>query len=150
MAIDYDKWNEEYGGADAIRQLKDAQQQNKEFEEIPDGEYMCNLAKLELAETKTGKPMVKAQFKVIEGKYKKWNVFANFVFTKGFPMHKALQFLRSMKVFDESEIDFNGNFADFADLLLDIAENAEGMRFEVKKSKNGDFTNVEVIDVIDD
>ena len=147
MAMDFDKWNEEFGGADAVKQLKDAASNNG-FEETPDGKYICSLAKLEMDETKTGKPMVKAQFKVIEGDKKKWSIFGNFVMTKGFPMHKTLQFLRSLKVFDDSEIDFDGNFKNFNELLLDIAENAEGMKFEVLKTTEGEWSRIEVTDVI--
>lgn len=145
--VDFDKWNEEFGGADAVKQLKDVQQNNS-YEEIPDGTYMCSLSKLELAETKAGKPMVKVQFKVVEGEFKKRNIFGNFVFTKGFPMHKALEFLRSLQVFDVSEVDFDGNFKHFNDLLLDIAENAEDMKFEVVKSTDGEWSRIEVTDVI--
>ena len=146
--VNFDKWNEEFGGADAVKQLKDAESNNGGFEETPDGKYICNLAKLEMAESKGGKPMVKAQFKVIEGDKKKWSIFGNFVMTKGFPMHKTLQFLRSLKVFDDSEIDFDGNFKNFNELLLDIAENAEGMKFEVVKTTEGEWSRIEVTDVI--
>lgn len=150
MAFDYEKWNEQYGGDEAIKALKEAEQNNKEFEEVPDGAYMCKLEKLELGEAKSsGKPMIKGQFRILEGAHKKQCLFINQVFTPGFPMHKGLQFLRSLKVFDESEIDFDGDFKDFEDLLLDIAEEAEGMKFEVVKSKNGEYTQLEVTDVID-
>lgn len=148
MAIDYDKWTKDFGGQEALEELKKAQE-NKggsgEFDEIPDGVYRCKLEKLELAASKTGKPMVKGVFAVSTGKYKNWKLFLNQVFTRGYPQHKALEFLRSMEVFEASEIDFDGDFKDFNDLLLDILENSEWMEWDIDKSKDGDFTKLEVI-----
>lgn len=144
MAIDFNKWNQEFGGDEAVKALKDAKQ--NEYSEVPDGTYKCKLEKLELGETKDGRPMVKGQFRITAGSHKKQCIFWNQVFTRGFPQHKALEFLRSMQVFDESEIDFDGNFEDFNDLLLDMAEEAEGMTFELKKSKDGEYTRLEAID----
>ena len=143
MAIDFNKWNEEFGGAEAVKALKEAKE--NEYTEVPDGTYTCKLEKLELGESKKGQPMVKGQFRIMEGQHKKQCIFYNQVFTRGFPQHKALEFLRSMAVFDDSEIDFNGNFVEFNDLLLDIAEEAETMRFNVKKSADGEYTRIEVV-----
>ncbi len=149
MAMDFDKWNEEFGGAEALKALEEAKKNNKEYEEVPDGSYICKLEKLELGESKKGQPMIKGMFRILEGKHKKQCLFVNQVFTRGFPMHKGLEFLRSLQVFDASEIDFDGDFKDFNDLLLDIAEESEGMKFEVKKSMDGDYTRLDVTDVID-
>lgn len=144
MAIDFNKWNQEFGGEEAVKALKDAKQ--NEYTEVPDGSYWCSLEKLELGESKKGQPMIKGQFRILKGEHKKQCLFVNQVFTRGFPQHKGLEFLRSLQVFEESEIDFDGNFQDFNDLLLDIAEAAEGMRFEVKKSMDGEYTRLEVTD----
>lgn len=156
MAMDYDKWTELYGGEEAVEALKEAEQNNQEFPELPDGEYICKLEKLELGEAKNGKPMIKGQFRILEGEHKKQCLFLNQVFCRSangssFSMHKGLEFLRSLHIFDEDEVDFNGNYKDFADLLLDMAEEAEsaGLKFEIEKSKNGDYTQLEVTDVIE-
>ena len=142
--MDFSKWNKEFGGEEAKKALKEAQEKQKEFSEIPDGTYLCTLEKLELAESKQGKPMIKGMFRIIEGNHKKQCIFYNQVFTRGFPQHKALEFLRDLGVFEEDEVDFNGDFEDFNDLLLDMAESAEGMTFEIEKSKDGEYTRIEV------
>lgn len=144
MAIDFNKWNEQFGGQEAIKELEEAK--SNEFTDVPDGTYICKLENLELAESKSGKPMIKGMFRITEGQHKKQCLFINQVFTRGFPQHKGLEFLRSLNVFDESEIDFDGDFADFNDLLLDIAETAQDMTFEVAKSKDGDYTRLTVKD----
>lgn len=142
MAIDFNKWNEEFGGAEAVKELEEAAK--NEYTELADGTYICKLEKLELGESKQGKPMVKGMFRVLEGAHKNQCIFYNQVFTRGFPQHKALEFLRSLQVFDDSEIDFDGDFNAFNDLLLDIAEEATGMAFEVEKSHDGDYTRLQV------
>lgn len=155
MAIDFEKWNEEFGGEEAKKALEEAKKNNQEYEEVPDGKYICKLEKLELGEAKTsGKPMIKGMFRILEGEHKKQCLFVNQMFCRsntgnGFPIHKGLEFLRSLQIFDPSEIDFDGDYADFNDLLLDMAEEAEGMKFEIKKSMDGDYTRLEVTDVID-
>lgn len=143
MAIDFDKWNAEFGGEEAILATKQAAE--NEFKEVPGGVYTCKLEKLELGESKTHKPMIKGQLRIVEGEYKKQILFVNQVITPGFPLHKGLEFLRSLQVFEENEIDFNGNYKEFNDLLLDIAEEAEGMQFQVQKSMDGDYSRVEVL-----
>lgn len=154
MAIDYNKWNKDFGGEEAKKALYEAEQNNQEFQELPDGDYLCKLEKLELAESQSGKPMIKGQFRILEGEYKKQCLFYNQVFCRsangnGFSMHKCLEFLRSLKVFDDSEVDFDGDYKAFADLLLDIAEESEGMKFWIEKSKNGEYTQLKVTDVND-
>lgn len=147
--VDFNKWNEEFGGQEAIDALKEAE--NNEYKELPDGSYVCTLDKLELGESKKGQPMVKGQFRITEGEFKKQCIFYNQVFTRGFPMHKALEFLRSLQVFEDAEVDFDGDFADFNDLLLDIAEEAQdaGLKFEIEKAADGEYTRLTVADVFE-
>lgn len=148
MAIDFDKWNEQFGGKKALEDLKKAKEEAEERREVPDGVYSCKLEKLELAESKSGKPMIKGQFRIIKGDYKKNCLFVNQVIAGGYPLHMGLTFLRSLNVFDDSEIDFNGDFEEFSELLMDIIEEAQGsnMIFSVKKSMDGDYTRLEVLE----
>lgn len=150
MAIDFKKWNEDFGGAEALKSLEDAK--NNEYTEVPDGAYMCKLEKMELGESRTGKPMVKAMFRISEGKNKKQCLFYNGVMAandpakSGFCIHNVLEFLRSLNIFDDSEVDFDGDFEDFNELLLDMAEEAQLYTFEIDKSKDGEYTRLDVID----
>lgn len=144
MAIDFKKWNDQFGGKDAVEDLKKASE--NQYTELPDGTYVCKLDKLELGETKDGRPMVKGQFRICEGNHKNQCIFYNQVFTRGFPQHKALEFLRDLDILDEAEVDFDGDFQDFNDLLLDMAEAAEDdqLKFEIAKGHDGEYTRLEV------
>lgn len=153
MAIDFKKWNEEFGGEKAVKAVKEAKE--NQFTEVPDGLYVCALEKLELGESKNSKPMVKAQFRIKEGSHKKQCLFYNGVMAannpqyNGFMIHRVLKFLRSLRVFDESEIDFDGDYKDFNELLLDIAEESQYMKFEIEKSQDGDYSRIEITDVFE-
>lgn len=148
MAIDFSKWNKEFGGKQAVDALKNAKQ--NEYTDVPNGVYTCGLEKLELGESKNGAPMLKGQFRILEGRHKKQCLFLNQVVTPGFPTHKALEFLRSLNVFDETDIDFDGDFETFNDLILDIAEEAEAFTFEVEKSEDNGYTRLEVTDTYEE
>lgn len=152
MSIDFSKWTEEFGGQQAVEDLKKAA--DNEYTELPEGTYRCKLEKLELGETKDHKPMIKGMFRIIEGPYKKQCLFYNQVFCRSangnaFSMYKGLEFLRSLQIFDDSEVDFSGDYAAFNDLLLDMAEEAEGagMSFDISKEIDGQYTRLEVAEV---
>lgn len=150
MAIDFDKWNKEFGGKAALDSLKKAK--DNEYREVPAGEYVCSLEKLELAESKSGKPMVKAMFRIKEGSYKKQCLFYNGVMAandpskSGFCIHNVLDFLRDLDLFESADIDFDGDYSEFNELLLDMAEAAEGWKFEVEVEKDGDFNRLNILD----
>lgn len=157
MAIDFNKWNEDFGGEQAVAELKKAEEQAGEYAELPEGNYVCKLEKLELGESKTGKPMVKAMFRIAEGSHKKQCIFYNGVMVandrskNGFMQHKVLEFLKSLQVLEDVDVTFDGNFAHFNDLLLDIVESAEadGLMFEVNTSKDGEYNRITVTDVFE-
>ncbi len=157
MAIDFEKWNKEFGGEQAVKDLEKAEKEAGEYAELPEGTYICKLEKLELGESKTHKPMVKAMFTILEGQYKKWHIFYNGVMVandpskNGFMQHRVLEFLRSLQVLEDLDVTFDGNFKNFNDMLLDIAEGAEadGLKFEVFTEKDGDFNKISVTDVFE-
>lgn len=157
MAIDFDKWNQEFGGEAAVAEIEKAKESAGEYAELPEGTYVCKLEKLELGESKAHKPMVKAMFRIVEGEHKKQCIFYNGVMVANDPQwnglmkHRVLEFLRSLNVLDDADIDFDGNYAHFNDLLLDIAEAAEEdhLKFEVFTEKDGDYNKITVTDTFE-
>lgn len=156
MAIDFEKWNKEFGGEAAVKEIEKAKE-NSDYPELPDGTYVCKLEKLELGENRNKKPMVKAMFRIVEGEHKKQCIFYNGTMVandpeyNGFMKHKVLEFLRSLQVLDDIDVDFDGNYAHFNDLLLDIAEAAEEdhLKFEVFKEKEGQYDRITVTDTFE-
>ena len=144
----FEKWNSNIDLAGLQQDIKDAQDNNKEFEAVPHGEYEVKLDKLELKATKKGDPMVSAWFTILEGKYKNSKLFMNQVVTQGFQIHIVNEFLRSMKT--DVDIDFV-DYKQYADLLLDVAEfcDANNLEFAIKYEDNKGYDKFTITEVFE-
>ena len=144
----FEKWNSNVDLAGLQKDIKDAQDNNKEYDEVPHGEYEVNLDKLELKATKKGDPMVSAWFTILQGKYKKSKLFMNQVVTQGFQIHIVNTFLKSMGT------DLNIEFIDYkqyAELLLDVAEECDtnNLEFVVKYEDNKGYDKFTITEVFE-
>ena len=144
----FEKWNSNIDLAGLQQDIKDAQDNNKEFEAVPHGEYEVKLDKLELKATKKGDPMVSAWFTILEGKYKKSKLFMNQVVTQGFQIHIVNEFLRSMKT--DIDVDFE-DYKQYAELLLDVAEfcDANNLEFAIKYEDNKGYDKFTITEVFE-
>ena len=103
--------------------VKAAAENNQEYREVPKGNYEVKIEKLELVESKTGKPMMACWMKILDGEYKGQLLFYNQVIHVGFGIHKACEFLRSLE--SGTDIQFE-TYKQFNGLLLDIHEAVDG------------------------
>ena len=144
----FEKWNSNVDLAGLQKDIKDAQDNNKEFELVPHGEYEVKLDKLELKATKKGDPMVSAWFTILEGKYKKSKLFMNQVVTQGFQIHIVNEFLRSMKT--DIDVDFE-DYKQYAELLLDVAEfcDENNLEFAIKYEDNKGYDKFTITEVFE-
>ena len=144
----FEKWNSNIDLAGLQQDIKDAQDNNKEFEAVPHGEYEVKLDKLELKATKKGDPMVSAWFTILNGKYKNSKLFMNQVVTQGFQIHIVNEFLRSMKT--DIDIDFV-DYKQYADLLLDVAEfcDENNLEFAIKYEDNKGYDKFTITEVFE-
>jgi hypothetical protein len=130
---------------------KDAQAaaENKiEFKEVPEGKYEVKIDKMELKESKNGRPMVSFWMKILEGDYKGQLLFWNQVIDIGFGLHKVNEFLRSL----DSGLDVTfDNFAQYNDLIMDIHEEIDGkLEYGIRYSKTSKgFDEYEITDVFE-
>ena len=144
----FEKWNSNIDLAGLKQDIKDAQDNNKEFEAVPHGEYEVKLDKLELKATKKGDPMVSAWFTILNGKYKNSKLFMNQVVTQGFQIHIVNEFLRSMKT--DIDVDFE-DYKQYAELLLDVAEfcDANNLEFAIKYEDNKGYDKFTITEVFE-
>ena len=144
----FEKWNSNIDLAGLQQDIKDAQDNNKEFETVPHGEYEVKLDKLELKATKKGDPMVSAWFTILEGKYKNSKLFMNQVVTQGVQIHIVNEFLRSMKT--DIDVDFE-DYKQYAELLLDVAEfcDANNLEFAIKYEDNKGYDKFTITEVFE-
>lgn len=150
MAIDFKKFNQQYPADKMKQELKEAKENGGAT--LPDGEYTCKLEKMELGESSKGALMIKAMFRITKGDHKKQCIFKNCVLTgtknDGFMMVKANEFLDSLD--SGEEITFE-DWEQYNDLILDVAEavQEDGLQYVVKLTKNGQYQDFEIIDILD-
>lgn len=125
-----------------IEQLKnDAEEIKKnggtgDFPELPAGIYVIKLDKLELGTTKDKRPMMKGQFSVIEGEYKKRKIFVNRVVygTKNDAnmIANVLSFLESLAPSEDIGPFIFTGYAALAELIMDVAEDVADLTYEAE------------------
>lgn len=124
MALDYSKWDKTYNvKAEDVKEL-DQNNGKKEYVDVPFGKYEVKVAKMELGASKKGDPMLRVQFKVLEGKYKGNSIFMNQVITQDFQIHNANEFMRSLD--SGEEIEWTGRYSDYATLIDNVFEAIDG------------------------
>jgi hypothetical protein len=156
--MDFSKFDEQ---VDLNKLQKDAEEAAKngmgEYPEIEDGTYTGKFEKLELGETKDGRPMFKAMFRITEGEHKKSCLFMNRVIygTKNDAnmIASVSGFLYKLEAEDENGTPIDTSFhsyAQFADMILDVAEAIEdmGLEYEIEYKKDA-FNNISIVEVFD-
>ena len=153
MADIFEKWNSNVDLAGLQQDIKDAQENKREYDEIPHGEYEVKVDKMELKATKTDKqPMVSIQFRIISGKYKNSCLFFNKKIggTKndGLMIHQSNEFLRSMGT--DLAIEFV-DYKQYAELLLDVAEECDtnNLEFALKYEDNKGYDKFTITEVFE-
>ena len=148
MADIFEKWNESTDLKGLQDDIKDAQDNNREFEKVPHGEYEVKIDKMELKASKKGDPMVSIWFTILEGKYKKSKLFLNQVITQGFQIHIVNELLKSMGT--DLAIEFI-DYKQYADLLLDVAESCDTnkLEFALKYEDNKGYDKFTITEVFE-
>ena len=141
MAIDFSKFDSQVDVKQLAHDVKDAAANGRgDYPEVPEGSYMVTVEKLELSETKDHRPMLKGQFRIKSDEdgdttYKKQMLFYNRVLygTKNDAnmIASAVGFLNSLEPSEEVGPVIFESFAQFADLVLDIMEDIDGLEYLV-------------------
>lgn len=148
--MDFSKFDEQIDKKQLANQVKEAQENPDQYEETPDGTYICKLENLEVGETKDHRPMLKAMFRIVEGEQKKRCLFANRVLygTKNDAsmIASAIGFLQ--KLDSEYEVYFE-SYSQFAELVLDIFEDVEeALEYKIDYKKEA-FNSISITDVFE-
>lgn len=133
----------------ALKEEVEKASEQGEFPEIPPGTYEVRIEKLELGESKSGKPMMVCWMEILDGEYKGQKLFYYQVIHVGFGIHKANEFLRSLE--SGLEVKFE-NFKQYNDLLMDIHEAIDekleyAVEYDQDKKGFNTFKIVEVFEV---
>lgn len=126
--------------------VANAQSGVTDYEEVPVGDYEVKIEKLELGVSKKGAPMLKVMFRILNGQYEKNCLFMNQVVTKGFQIHIANEFLRSLDT--GVEVIFE-SYQQYDQMIMDIAEKTSELEYAINYSKDKDFAVYRVTEVFD-
>ncbi len=130
------------------KDARDVAENKIEYKDVPEGTYEVKISKIELTQSKTGRPMVSFWMQILEGPYKGQYIFWNQVVDIGFGLHKVNEFLRSLD--SGLEVQFE-NFTQYGNLLMDIHEAIDGkLEYGLKYSKNNKgYDEFEITDVFE-
>lgn len=155
----FEKFNKTFTEADrkAIEEAK-----VNRGEEVPNGEYIAKIENMELGTTKDGRPMFKVQMRLVDSdnekeqeflskyKNKKPCVFMNRVVAG---TKNDISMIASVegwiaKLEPETPVVFNGNYDDFMNDILDVAEEVENLEFGIHYDPE-QFNSISITDIFD-
>jgi len=142
-------------------QKKEAAENTNDYEDVPAGKYITKIENMELGTTKDKRPMFKVQMRLVEGcgdkeeaflskyKNKKPCIFLNRVIFGTKNDGAMIQSVETWlaKIFPDDPIVFV-SYSDFAEQILDAAEDVEGLEFEVEYD-DSKFNSISIKDVFD-
>lgn len=125
--------------------VKEAEENGGEFEDLPFGKYEVALESIEFKMSKTDKPMIVSTFKVVEGKHENRLIWYNQVVHTAATMAMGLRFINAMK--PESEIKFK-SYSQLAEELDEAGKYIpDNYEFVLDISKNKEYTNYKIAEV---
>jgi hypothetical protein len=145
--MDFTEFDKAFDVAGLKNDIKKAEENGADYEEIPIGEYEVKIEKMELKKSKKGEPMFSCWFKVLVGDYKGKLIFMNQLLKEGFHFHLVNQFLRSLET--EKEIVFD-SFNQYGNLIYDIKEfiDLKGYEFALDyQKKDGKYSTFKIVEV---
>lgn len=130
------------------KEIKDAQDNNIEFKEVPEGQYEIAVTKLELVKSKKGDPMFSCWMKILTGEFKGQLLFMNQVVKEGFQVHIANEFLRTLDT--GIEIEFV-KYSQYAELLSKVKEAIDKQKLEygIEYGEKKGFKTFKITDVFE-
>ena len=151
MANDiFEKWNKAVDGAALAKEVQEVKDNGGtgDYPEIPHGEYVVKVDKMELKASKKGDPMFSAWFKILDGEHKGSFIFMNQVITQAFQIHIVNEFLNSMET--DVDVSFDGNYGHYNNMILDVAEACEALEFSLDYGENNKgFNTFKILEVYD-
>lgn len=150
----FDKINKNLNVDGLAQQIKEAQENSGNFDggEVPYGDHIVKIEKMECTVSKSGKPMFVAWFRIVEGDQANRLIFMNQLIEQGFQIGIVNDFMRSLDT--EVEVvcpEVTPTFYDdYNQLVLDVHEACENLEFELRYAENKKgFKTYKILNVYD-
>lgn len=122
-------WSKFDANADVMDELKKEVESmdgdNGERKEIPVGDYEVTVTKIEMKESKSGKPMVTIWMKIVTGPYKGQIIFYNQLIDRAFGIHLVKQFFAPFNLADKVVFESYSQFATMMETTMMALKNVE-------------------------
>lgn len=156
MAIDFSAFDEKIDLKALQKEVEEAP--DTDFADVPDGEYIVSIEKMEIKQTKAkDKLMFSVQCKIKEGEQANRMIFFNRVISgnktserwnDGRAIKSVCTWVNELLGEDEEPVTFY-NYSDFADQILDVFQSIQGtIEVEVKYAANA-FNPITINEVFD-
>ena len=155
MAVDFSAFDEKIDLDELQKEVQEAPDTN--FADVPDGEYIVGIEKMEIKTTKAGdKLMFSVQAKIKEGEQANRMIFFNRVitgnkslkWTDGMAIKSVCTWVNELLSDDEEPISFV-NYSDFADQILDVFQSIQGTIEVAVDYKADAFNPITIQEVFD-
>ena len=146
--MDFSKFDSQVDMEQLKNDVNEAKKNESQFSEVEAGTYYGKVEKMEISETRDGRPMFKMQFRITEGDHKKQCLFMNRVVfgTKNdaVMINSVLGFLEKLEPSEDvGPIEFE-SYSQLNDLVLDVMEDIdEVLEYEVEYDPEA-FNNISI------
>lgn len=147
--VDFSKFDKIIDTNGLKAEIAESEAGKANYDEVPLGTYEVAITRLELAESKKGDPMLSVWFKIL-GEYQNGRlIFMNQLITKGFQIHLANEFLRSLD--SGLEVHFD-TFGQYGSLIFDIFDKIETDKlvFELEYGEKKGYKTFKILNVFED
>lgn len=125
---------------------------NGDYTDVEAGQYHGKFERLEVKETKDGRPMLSVMFRITEGKRKKACLFMNRVLygTKNDAnmINSAIGWLETLEPSEDIGSVIFEDYNQFSELVLDVAEDISELEYDIEYDPD-DFNPIHVEAVYD-
>lgn len=142
----FERFESEFDTAGLKEALSNASME--EYRDVPVGaKYCVKIDKLNLTESKSGKPMVTCWMRILSGEYANSVLFMNQVVNTGYGMHMANEFLRTLC--SGVDIKFE-SFKQYNNIIEEIFEATESYAYGVVYGEKKGFKTFKIVEVLED
>ena len=149
--MDFTKFDQAINTEEMTKAIEEAKNNTQQSDrQVPAGDYVVKIEKMEIAATKDGRPMFKVQCRILEGEFKKWCIFMNRVIygTKNDAnmISSVIGWLNKLE--SNEPVEFK-NYTQFSELVLDIFEEvADAVELDVEYDPEA-FNTISIEQVFD-
>lgn len=141
------KFDQAYDVVGLKEDIEKAAENQRDYDEVPDGDYEVAITKMELRESKTHKPMLTTWFKILEGTYKGQLIFMYQLVDEAFKIHIANEFLRGLGT--GLNVEFN-SFVQYDALIKEAFEATKNYEYALEYTHNSKgYAEYKITDVFD-